>query len=89
MVEKLFKVVSKLRRINGDSNKVFVSKIYKDIERLKQIKSEMQTPNNFPMFLVVFDKKCDIKNDVKEIQSTLNNDMYLYYKFSQFNGSIG
>ncbi|MEJ5361664.1 MAG: hypothetical protein WBK20_11950 [Spirochaetota bacterium] len=72
----------KFRKINGKSNNKFISDIRNDIDRLKKIKFEMAT-SDFPMYLVIFDKKQDIESKLDDLQNYTNEDrITLFYKYS-------
>jgi len=79
----------KLRRINGDPDNKFLSKIKKDLIRLKEIRKRTITHNKIKKpiyYLVCLDKKNNIENDIESrIQSTLklSDDIFLEYAFSR------
>lgn len=58
----------KLRRRNGESNNSFVKSIQKDVEKLKKVKEELNLSNNFPLYLLIFDKKENIQRRITTIQ---------------------
>lgn len=64
----------KLRRINGESNSAFISKIKQDINKLNRIRAEIV--GNYFCGLVILDKK---ENIVQEI-TAIENNIELYYQ---------
>jgi hypothetical protein len=57
----------KLRRRNGKSNTDFMDSIKRDIERLKEIKRQLELPNDFPLYFLIFDKKGNIQSEILAI----------------------
>jgi len=66
----------KFRRINGDSNSVFIKKINKDIEKLNKIKEEIT--GDYFCCLVILDKKDDINKDIPNGDGNL----FINYKYA-------
>ncbi|RMF97980.1 MAG: hypothetical protein D6734_01020 [Candidatus Schekmanbacteria bacterium] len=66
----------KLRRVNGESDNKFISKIQKDIDKLKEIRYEID--GGCPCYLIVLDKK----KSVQERIFTDANGVKIYYGYS-------
>jgi len=67
----------KLRRINGDSDNAFIKKIQEDIDKLNEIKEQVE--GEYPCFLIIFDKKKDIQNSIQP-----STKIKIFYKHSNF-----
>lgn len=64
----------KLRRINGESNNVFMAKIKEDVEKLKKIKSEVD--GDYFCCLIVLDKKENINRNQNIFSGRRNLNIY-------------
>jgi len=72
----------KLRRKDGETNNEFVKSIRKEIERLEKIKEKIKLSDDFPLYLLIFDKKNNIPNEISKIQGiTSVNTKYIYSNF--------
>lgn len=69
----------KLRRPNGKSKNAFIKEITKDLEKLKNIKDEVN--GDYFCWLIILDKKEDINRDINE----LDNSIKIYYQYSTYN----
>ena len=67
----------KLRRINGVSNNEFITKIGQDIERLENIRREVE--GDYSCDLIILDKKADITEFVPFNHSSIR----VYYCFTR------
>lgn len=76
----------KIRRINGTSDKEYLKLISKDIEKLKDLVIEGARFNNFQnpnYYLICLDKKNDIRQLVYSRVNSDEQNVKLYYAFSQ------
>jgi len=67
----------KLRRINGESDNSFIGKIKEDVNKLKKIKDEIN--ENFVSFVLILDKKKDIKSLIDKLNSH-SSDLAIVYQ---------
>jgi len=70
-------IETKLRRINGSSDVQFTNDIKKDIKKLQSISEKVSS--DFNGFIVVFDKKNNIKNKVDNLVRSENIDVIYAY----------
>jgi len=73
----------KFRRINGESDNKFIQKINEDIDRIKKIKEEVN--GTYPCFLVILDKKANIRKSIPENDK---NSIYICYSCKENNNNL-
>lgn len=71
----------KLRRVNGSSDHMLIKKVREDIDKLKEIKTEL--PGDYYRYLVILDKKKNIEQIVKTLGR--GEGIKLCYKYSNNN----